>query len=294
MDRLSQMETFVRVFETGSFSAAGRQLRIGQPAVSKIIGHLEGRLGVQLLVRTSRGLAPTDAGTHFYERAKLVLADVDDADRIAQGAAATLTGRLRVSAPATFARLHIVPALGCFLDEHPQLELELVLDDDVIDLVEQGIDVGLRMGTLADSTLVATRLGRSRRLVIASPRYLARRGTPAMPADLLDHDAVVHSHASIASVWTFSREGAETSVAIKGRIRITSGEGVREAVLSGLGIGVGSEWMFGREIAEGTVQAILREWSLPPLDLWSIYPSGRRSSAKARAFVAFVQSLLIG
>ncbi len=292
MDRLSQMEAFVRVIETGSFSAAGRQLQVGQPAISKTIGHLEARLGVQLLLRTSRGLAPTEAGTRFYERAKRVLAEADDADRTAQGAAATMTGRLRVSAPVTFARLHVVPALAGFLEAHPALEIELVLDDAVIDLVEQGIDVGLRMGSLPDSTLVAARLGRCRRLVVAAPAYLARRGVPETPAALLDHDVVIHSLAGLGTVWAFTRGGAETSVNIKGRVRITSGEGVREAVLAGLGLAIGSEWMYTQELARGVVRPLLTEWSLPPLDLWSVHPGGRRVSAKAKAFVAFVRTLL--
>lgn len=290
MDRFAAMETFVRVVETGSFSAAARGLNVGQPAVSKSVAQLEARLGVRLLMRSTRGLAPTEAGQKFYERAKRALEEADEAEIDARGAGAGLTGRLRVSAAVTFARLHIVPRLPAFLAAHPGLSMDVILDDRVIDLVEDGIDIALRMGELADSSLTARRLATGRRRVLGSPAYFARCGEPATPAELSGHEAVVYIQGG--QTWSFQRDGAEASVSVSGRLRLSAAEGVREAVLAGMGLTVASEWMFGPELASGAVRAVLADWALPPIDLWALYPTGRMPSAKARAFAAFVEAEL--
>src|SRR5271155_5064283 len=187
VDRFSAMETFVRVVDTGSFSAAARHLRIGQPAVSKAMAQLEERLGTCLLLRSSRGLATTEAGQNFYDRARRALEEADEADLAARGAGAGLVGPLRFSAAVTFARLHVIPHLPTFLARHPGLTIEDVLDDRNVDPVEEGIDVTLRMGMLADSALVARKIGESRRLVVGPPAYFAAAGEPATPADLSGH-----------------------------------------------------------------------------------------------------------
>ena len=184
MDRLAAMETFVCVVETGSFSAAARRLNIGQPAVSKTIAHLEKRLAVSLLLRSTRGLTPTEAGLAFFERAKRALEEADEADNAARGIASGLSGHLRISAAVTFGRLHIVPQLGPFLDQHPQLNIDLMLDDRNINLVEEGIDVALRMGALTDSGLTARKITDCRRVVLGTPAYFARYGEPNCPAEL--------------------------------------------------------------------------------------------------------------
>src|ERR1700722_1994155 len=176
VDRYQGMVTFIRVVETGSFSAAARQLNVGQPAVSKTIAQLEDRLQVSLLLRSTHGLTPTEAGPRFYERAKAAIREADEAELAARGAGAGLSGCLRVSAATTFARLHIVPLLPGFLEQHPELEIDVVLDDRVIDLVAEGVDVSLRMGALSDSTAVARKLATGGRSVLATPAYLARAG----------------------------------------------------------------------------------------------------------------------
>jgi DNA-binding transcriptional LysR family regulator len=292
MNRFSAMEAFVCVMETGSFSSAARRLQVGQPAVSKLIAQLEDRLGVRLLLRSNHGLTPTEAGQSFYERAKRSLEEADEADLAARGAAATLTGRLRISAAVTFATLHIMPKLPILLAEHPELDVEVILDDRNIDLVDERIDVALRMGTLTDPTLTARRIGRCRRLVLGSPGYLDRAGEPSTPGDLVAHESVIYAQGGGGSVWTFRRGGAETSVTVKGRVRVTAAEGVRAAVFAGLGLAIASEWMFGPELRNGTVRPVLQDWELPPMDLWAVFPTGRRASAKARAFVSFIQSHL--
>lgn len=292
MDRYQAMATFVRVVETGSFSAAARQLNVGQPAVSKTIAQLENRLQVSLLIRSTHGLAPTEAGQLFYERATAALREADEAELAARGAGAGLTGCLRVSAATTFARIHVVPLLPLFLEQHPGLDIDVILDDRMIDLVAEGIDLSLRMGTLADSTAIARRIATGRRSVLASPAYLARAGRPQSPADLAEHEAVIYSQ--LPRRWSFTRDGAETAVAVHGRVRVSAAEGLRAAVLADLGLTIASDWMFSPELPDGRICRVLEEWTLPPLDLWAVFPAGRMASAKARQFASFVETHMAG
>ena len=261
MDRLHEMELFVRVVESGSFSAAGRDFKLGQPAISKTIAALEERLGVRLLVRSTRQLSPTEAGTAFYERALRAIAEANEAEAAAQGAGAGLEGRLRICSPVTFARLHLDPKLGAFLDAHPKLRLELVMDDRPIDLVAESIDAGLRLGTLTDSALTVRKLARAERRVVASPAYFAGRGVPSTPADLLDHDGIVYGQSSGGMEWLFRRGTSETSVRIQGRLTLSAAEGVREAVLAGQGFAISSQWMFAAELESGEVVSVLKDWT---------------------------------
>jgi len=236
MDRMTAMETFVSVVDAGSFSAAARRLKLGQPAVSKAIAQLEERLGVRLLLRSTRGLAPTDAGQRFYEHARRAIDEADQAEQVVRESSDGLSGRLRISAAVTFARLHVLPALKTFLDQHPKLSIDIVLDDRSIDLLEQGVES-----------------------------------------------------------WSFrGDDGSEVAVAVSGRVSVSAAEGVRTAVLGHMGLAVASEWMFLPELADGTVQAVLNQWTLPPIDVWAVFPSGRMATSKARAFVAFVEHLFEG
>ncbi|PDT79554.1 LysR family transcriptional regulator [Bradyrhizobium sp. C9] len=287
MDRLAAMETFVRVVETGSFSGAARQLRVGQPAVSKSVAQLEEFLGVKLLTRSTHGLTPTEAGLGYLERARRALEEAAEAEIAARGAGAGLKGRLRICAAVTFARIHLIPMLPKFLAQHPELELEVVLDDRQIDLVQEGIDVALRMGKMTDSTLTARRVGRCKRLVLGTPAYFDRAGTPATPSELSRHQAVVYLREG--SVWSFQRESTELAVTVRSRLRVSAAEGVRAAVLADAGLAIASEWMFTPELQAGVVRAVLPEWSLPALDLWAVLPTGRAATAKARAFVNFFE-----
>ena len=295
MDRMTAMETFVTVVDAGSFSAAARRLKLGQPAVSKSIAQLEDHLGARLLLRSTRGLAPTDAGQRFYEHARRAIDEADQAEQAARESSDGLSGRLRIGAAVTFARLHVLPALKSFLDQHPKLSIDIILDDRSIDLLEQGVDVALRMGTLDDSTMTARRILRGRRLVVGTPGYFADAGVPTTPAELSRHQAIVYSLRGGGESWSFSRDdGAEVSVAVSGRVSVSAAEGMRTAVLAHMGLAVASEWMFSPELADGTVQAVLTEWTLPPIDVWAVFPSGRMATTKARAFVAFVEHLFDG
>src|SRR5437660_5805370 len=187
MDRLAAMEAFVLVVDTGSFSAAARRLNVGKPAVSKLVAQLEERLGVKLLVRTTRGLTATEAGLNYYERARRSIEEADEAELAARGAGSGLVGKLRVAAAVTFARIHLMPRLPEFLVQHRDLEMEVMLDDRNIDLVREGIDVALRMGKLADSSLTARRIASCRHVVLGTPAYFERLGVPTNRGDLAAH-----------------------------------------------------------------------------------------------------------
>ncbi|MDN4590316.1 transcriptional regulator [Xenophilus aerolatus] len=292
MDRLAAMETFVVVVECGSFSAAARRLEVGQPAVSKSVAQLEARLGVRLLLRSAKGLLPTEAGQSFYGFARRAIEEANQADDAARGNSTALKGRLRVCAGVTLSRIHIIPRIKPFLDRHPDLSIDVVLDDRVIDLLSEGIDVALRTGTLADSNMTARKLAQGRRSVVATPAYLAAHGTPRTPAELANHQAVVYDPGGGGSTWSFREGSTEISVVVSGRMRVTAAEGLRAAVCAHMGLAVASDWMFAPEIASGEVVRVLTDWALPELDLWAVFPTGRMASAKARAFADFVQATL--
>ena len=293
MNRLAAMEAFVRVIDTGSFSRAARQLRIGQPSISKAIAQLENRLGVRLLLRSTHALTATEAGQNFYEHARRSIEEADEADLAARGAGATLSGRLRICAAVTFARLHVVPHLARFLAENAALDVEVVLDDRNVDLIEAGIDVAIRMSDLSDSALTARKIGEGRRAVVGTPSYFAKAGEPMTPMELSAHQAVIYDQPGGGTAWTFRQGKAETSVTVKGRVRMTAAEGVREAVFSDLGLAISSEWMFAPELETGRVRRVLQDWLLPPINLWAVFPTGRQASAKARAFAGFIEGAVV-
>src|SRR5258708_10132980 len=292
MDRHLAMETFVRVVDTGSCSAAASQMRVGQPAVSKAIAQLEEWLGVRLLLRSTRSLTPTEAGMNFYVRAKRSIEEAEEAVLAARGAGAALTGKLRIAASVCFGRLHIMRQLDRFLEKNPELEIDMVLDDRPINLVEEGIDVAFRSGSLVDSTLVARKLGQARRLVMATPNYFAKHGEPKSPAQLIAHQIVIYTPDGGGVSWTVRPASAETSVAVGGRLKVTAAEGLREAVFAHLGIAITSEWNFAPELASGVVASVLNDWELPTLDLWAVYPTGRMPSARASVFASFVATCI--
>lgn len=296
MDRWQAMRTLVQVVESGTFSAAARRLNVGQPSISKTVAQLESELGVQLLLRSSRGLAPTEAGMAYYQGARRALDAFHDAEAGARGAGASLSGRLVAHVPVTFARLHIMPHLPAFLETHPDLTLDLVLDDRNADLIEGGADIALRLGHLKDSAMTARRLARGPRALLATPAYIARHGAPAHPSELQHHQAVVYDRPGNGNGngagSMFVRGDEHVPVALCGRLLVSAAEGVRAGVLAHMGVAVATEWMFAPELASDQVVRLLPDWRLPAVDLWAVYPSGRKASAKARALAAFVESAL--
>ncbi|WP_049621416.1 LysR family transcriptional regulator [Frateuria defendens] len=292
MDRLSTLQILVAVMEAGSFSAAAKRLGLGQPAVSKSVAQLERHLGTRLFVRTTRGLNPTGPARLYYEHARQALLHVDEAELAARGEGAALAGVLRVSSPVTFTRMQIIPRLGPFLAAHPGLALDIVLDDRHVDLLREGVDMALRVGSLDDSSMTARRLARSRRVVLASARYIERHGVPREPADLARHAFVIYTQSRTPRSLKLRRGEESVQVPLDGRLTVSAAEGLREAVLAGLGMASISTWVFAEELARGEVVEVLGDWSQPPVDAWAVYPSGHLPSAKARAFADYVEQLL--
>jgi DNA-binding transcriptional LysR family regulator len=292
MDRLGAMAQFVRVVEAGSFSAAARILRQGQPAISKAVAQWEERLGVALFIRTTRTITLTDAGRVFYQHAKTTLDAAEEAEAAAKGAGVSLTGRLRICAPVTFARLHIIPSLSTFMTAHPGLELDLILDDRRIDLVEEGIDIAIRAGAMADSTMVATHIAEGRRQVVATPGFWRKHEPLRSPSDLSAMPFIAYGEAPSGLDWIFAKNGKTDLVRMNPCLRVSALEGIREAAFAGLGFAIVSEWSTRDAIDDGLISAKFEDYQLPSVDLWAIFPAGRQPSARARAFAAHIRPLL--
>jgi DNA-binding transcriptional LysR family regulator len=292
-DQLRELSVFVRAAETGSFSKTAREFSLSQPSVSRMVASLEARLGVKLLLRTTRRVTPTDAGAVFLERARQVLGDLEEAAHAARGAD-SLHGVLRVVMPGAFGNREIIPHLPGFLARHPQLKLELIISDRTDDLVAEGADMALRLGRLPDSGFGARLLASAPRLAIAAPSYLARRGTPETLADLSQHDCIVGPGLSGRSGWSFTQAGAVTSVIVEGRVQVASAEGVVACVAAGLGVAVVSRWMCRTELERGVVRQILPGYALDSVDVHALYPAGLRHSPKVRAFSDYLAAGLLG
>lgn len=290
-DRLLELSAFVRSAETGSFSRVARELRVSQPSVSRMVASLEARLGVKLLLRTTRRVTPTDAGTVYLERARRILGDLDEAAYAARGVD-SLHGVLRVVMSGAFGTREVIPRLPGFLAAHPRLRLELRISDRTDDLIAEGADVALRLGHLADSSFGSRRLATAPRFAIASPAYLRERGIPDTLTDLSRHDCIVGPGWSAGSGWSFTRGGAATSIAVEGRVQVATADGVMACVKAGLGIAVVSRWMCRAELDRGAVQRILHDYELDAVDVHAIYPAGPRPSPKVRAFSDYLAAAL--
>jgi DNA-binding transcriptional LysR family regulator len=290
-DRLQELTVFVRAAESGSFSRAGRELGLSQPSVSRIIGELEGRLGVTLLLRTTRRITVTDAGTLFLDRAREILAGIEDAEDAARGLD-SLRGLIRLAIPVVYGTREIIPRLPKFLAPHPLLQVEMSVVDARQDLVAEGADVAIRLGDLEDSVFGARKLTTLQRMLVASPAYLAARGTPKTPADLAKHDCIFGPGNFGRDSWTFNRGGTEVSVNVRGRIHTDSGPGLFASVTAGLGIAMVSTVMAGPEIKAGALLPLLRGYKLGPVNVHAVFPGGPRPSAKVRALVDYLAAEL--
>jgi DNA-binding transcriptional LysR family regulator len=291
-DRLRELTAFVRAGETGSFSRVARELGVSQPSISRMVASLEARLGVKLLLRTTRRVAPTDAGRAFLERARQILGDIDEAENAAR-AVDSLRGTLRVALSGAFGIREVIPRLPGFMAQHPKLGIELLMSDRTEDLIAEGADMALRLGPLPDSGFGARVLGKAPRLAVASPAYLARRGTPQAPADLAGHDCILGPGLSGRSGWRFARAGRTTSVSVAGPIKIASADGVVACAKAGLGIALASRWMCRAELKAGEIVAILSDYQLDWIELHAVYPGGRRPSLKVRAFSDYFAAQLM-
>lgn len=288
MDRLRLMETFVRVVETGNFSAVAREAFTTQSAISKQVQALEAQIGTRLLVRSTRSHSLTEAGQLYYERCRQVLDTLEEARIEVHRAEHEISGVLRVSAPVAFGRLHIVPRLLAFYAQYPKIRVDLQLDDNFVDLVAAGIDVAFRVGELKDSRLVARRIGTAHRATLASPAYLARHGEPRHPNELLQHNCLVYTGLATINEWGYLDEDERRlTVRVSGNFQSNSSEAIRQAACDGLGISYSPLWSYGEDIRAGRVKPILTGFLPPPLPLNVIFQPARRPSLKLNSFVNF-------
>lgn len=288
MDRLLELEVYVRVVHAGSFTAAGRDLGLTPSAVSKQIGRLEDRLGVRLLNRTTRKVAMTEEGVAFFEHAKRIIADLDEAEQALSKLSAAPRGLLRVNMPVTFGQLILAPLVPEFLRRYPDVEVDITLNDRLVDLVEDGMDLGIRIGALKDSSLIARKLAPSRRAVCAAPGYLARAGTPRRPADLAGHNCLVYTYRIWRNDWPFrGAEGSET-VHVTGSFAANNGEVLRQAALGGSGIIMLPIWQVRDDLLAGRLVELLPDYSSPDADIHAVYPQTRYLAPRVRAFVDYL------
>ena len=290
-DRLQELQVFVRAAESGSFSRAARELSLSQPSVSRIIGELEARLGVKLLLRTTRRITVTDAGALFLDRAREILSQIEDAEDAARGLD-SLRGTIRMAIPIIYGTREIIPLLPKFLGMHPLLRVEMSVVDARQDLIAEGADLAIRLGELGDSAFGARRLATLPTMLAASPVYLAARGTPKTPADLASHDCIFGPGNFGRDSWSFNRNGTEMSVDVRGRISTDSGPGLFASVMAGLGIAMVSSVMAGPEVKAGRLVQVLRGYKLPSVDVHAVFPGGPRPSTKVRALVDYLAAEL--
>lgn len=282
MDRLDELAVFLAVIETGSLAGAARRLRRSAPAVTRTLSALEARVGARLVERTTRRLAVTDAGRELAEAARPVLAGYEAA--VAGAEAGPLRGHLRVSAPLVFGRRHMAPVLGAFLDAHPDVTGELVLNDRNLDLLDEHLHVALRIGPMADSSLIVRKVGEVRRVIVAAPAYLAGRPAPKQPADLAGHDVVYSSTQPGPAEWRFA---AGEAVRVRPRLMINAIEPVVAAVIEGRGITRVFSYQVADELADGRLVRLLAQHEPAPIPVQLVTPSARLTPPRVRAFLDF-------
>lgn len=285
MDQLGAMRMFVEIVDEGSLSAASRSLQISLPVVVRALAALEKRLGVRLLNRTTRRIHLTEPGAEFYQRCKRIAAEVQDAEDAVSEQRRTPSGTLVVNAPVLFGRMHVAPLVTSFLERYPQLSVELTLSDRNVDIVEEGVDVAVRIGHLADSGLAAVRLGATQRVLVASPAYLRGAGTPRAPEDLKQHNCLRFSGLTPSRDWHFFRDGHELAVRVSGRFISNSGDAVIEAALQRHGIACVLCYQVDAAVASGRLRLVLHDFAPPPADIHAVFAHPKLVSAKVRAFV---------
>jgi DNA-binding transcriptional LysR family regulator len=285
MDQLRAMETFIRIVDGGSLTAAANALHISLPSVVRTLAALETKLDVRLLNRTTRRIALTDEGREYYERCKRVLAEVDDAEAALSARRAAPKGRLHVTAPVMFGRLHVAPVATEFIVKHAAVQVELLLLDRVVDLVEEGLDVGVRIGRLPDSSLVAIPVGQTRRVVCASSAYLKRAGTPKLPTDLAQHRCVNFSGLTPGHEWHFGSGANATRITVNAGLASNQIDPALDACVRGLGVGQFLCYQVQALLDGGQLRRVLSEFEPAPLPIHVIYPHARLLSPNVRAFV---------
>jgi len=280
VSRIEELRALCEVAASGSFTAAAASLGSTTSSISKQIRALESSLGVRLLNRTTRRVSLTEVGADFYERAREILDHLSDAEAAAGALQETPRGRLRVTIPMDFGRAHMVTALGRFVERYPDVSLEIDLTDRQVDIIEEGMDIGVRIGALSDSALVARRLGPSRMALVASPEYLARQGEPTSPRDLLEHDCIAYT-LKATRAWDF----VDGPVSVNARHRVNNGEMIRGLALAGCGVAMLPTFIVGEDIRAGRLALLMDEQIASNQSIYAVYPHRRSVTAKVKAFV---------
>jgi len=293
MDKLQAMEVFVQVVDAGGFTRAAENMQLPKATVSTLIRNLEAELSAKLLNRTTRHVSVTADGAAYYERCLSILADVKDAEESLSRTRASPSGRLRVDVPTGMGRNIIIPALPQFFERYPDIELEIGCSDRLVELVEEGIDCAVRGGELADSNLIARRVGVMHFITVAAPAYLARHGRPQHPNDLLQHRCINYFSSKTGKIyeWDFAREGERFQIRVPGRIAVNDADAYMAASLSGMGIAQMSLFAAQPMLLSGQMEMVLEDWCIDPIPVHIVYPQNRHLSAKVRAFVEWIAEL---
>lgn len=294
MDKLRQMQAFTAVAEQGSFVGAAESLGTSKAAISRLVADLEARLGVRLMQRTTRRLTLTTEGHLFLERCRDALTQIEDAENELQRATTVPRGLVRVNVPVTFGNLHLAPLWGEFLAQHPLVELDVTLADRVVDLVEEGYDLAVRIGRLAPSTLISRQVATDHSVLCAAPAYLEKYGTPTHPADLERHHTISYSYLSTGDRWVFESDEGEASVRVRPRLRANSGDTCRAVALAGQGIIQQPTFLIGDDLRAGRLVPLLEGWRAIEFGIHLVYPSRRFLPPKMRVLIAFLADRLGG
>lgn len=288
MDRFQAIRTFAQVVESLSFVRAAERLGVSTTAVSRLVAELEGELQTRLLQRTTRRISVTDAGRAFYERCVQILADLDEAEREAAREAAEPRGTIRLTTSVNFGTRQVTPAIALFLARHAQVKFDVSLSDRIVDIVEEGFDLAIRIGATGPENLVARKLGETQLVPCASPAYIARHGAPASPEDLTQHNCLTYEYA-LRDAWTFrDTAGRERTVKVAGSLNSNNSELNVAAAVQGVGIALEPDFIVGSELKKGTLVPVLKSFEAPALPVYAVYPSRRHLPAKVRAFVDFL------
>ena len=287
MDQLIAMRTFVRVVQVGNFSAAAREQNSSQANVSKRVSGLESLLGVKLLTRTSRELSLTEMGSEYYQKCLVILAELDEADAAVRSETASPKGTLKIAAPIAIARILLPPLIKPFIEQYPEIKIDLAASDSHVDLVAEGIDLAIRAKNLEDSSLVARFLFDNIMLLVATPSYLKQRGRPIFSDDLKQHNCIVYSLLSSINLWHFTKQGEKFSVAVKGNFQSSNGETNLEVALTGLGIVQLPLWIVDEHLKSGRLIHVLSDYTTPSIPLNAIYPKNNYVPLKVRCFIDF-------
>ncbi|WP_027521085.1 LysR family transcriptional regulator [Bradyrhizobium sp. Ec3.3] len=288
MDKLASLRAFAKVVELGSFSEAGRALRLSRSAVSKYVGELEDELGVQLLNRTTRRVSPTENGQAYFERVLGIIGELEAADQAVSQSQAAPRGLLRVNAPMSFGTLRLGPAIAEFMQRYPELRIQLVLSDENVDPLQDGLDVTLRIADLESSSLIARKIVPIARLICASPDYFQRHGVPAHPNDLRDHNCLTYGFLSTGNQWKLSGKDGDHWIQPSWMLCVNNAEVLRDAAVAGRGIALLPVFIGEDALQTGRLRTCLDDYHAPPLALYALYPPTRHLALKVRLFIDFL------